>query len=150
MTEQDYAPFIGSRSNVKVLFQRTYDILKYARAAVVNSGTASLEAALIGTPQVVCWSASSLTWFVGKYVLQVLEHVKYISLANLCLDKPIFKELIQNGFNAPALAAEVRYLLEDQGRRSAMQEDYSRLREMLGGGGASLKAARSMIEEIKP
>lgn len=150
MTEQDYAPFIGSRSNVKVLFQRTYDIIKYARAAVVNSGTASLEAALIGTPQVVCWSASGLTWFVGKYVLQVLEHVKYISLANLCLDKPIFKELIQNGFNAPALAAEVRYLLEDQGRRSAMQEDYARLREMLGGGGASLKAARSMIEEIKP
>ncbi|MBO7604285.1 MAG: lipid-A-disaccharide synthase [Bacteroidales bacterium] len=150
MSEQDYAPYTGSRSNVKVLFGRTYDIIKYADAAIVNSGTASLEAALIGTPQVVCWSASSLTWFVGKYVLRVFDHVKYISLANLCLDKPVFKELLQDDFNSASLASEVRYLLEDQGRRAAMQQDYARLREMLGGGGASLKAARSIIEEIKP
>ena len=150
MTEEDYASYIGTRSNVKVLFGRTYDILKFADAAVINSGTASLEAALIGTPQVVCWSASSLTWFVGKYVLQVLDHVKYISLANLCLDKPVFKELIQDDFNTSSLVSEVRYLLEDEGRRAAMQEDYAILREKLGGGGACLKAALSIIEEIKP
>lgn len=149
MSQQDYAPYIEGRKNVELIFGKTYDILKFADAAIINSGTASLEAALIGTPQVVCWSTGGLTYFVAKKFLRVLDHVKYISLANLCLDKLVFKELIQGDFTAPAVAAEVKSLLEDEAKRHAMSEDYKRLRILLGGGGASLAAAKSMIQEIK-
>ena len=150
MTPDDYAPYLTGRSDAELLFGRTYDIVKFAAAAMVNSGTASLETALIGTPQVVCWSASKLTWFVGKRILRVLDHVKYISLANLCLDKPVFKELLQDDFNVSALTSELRTLVVDGSRRSAMLEDYASLRVLLGGGGASKRAAVAMINEIKP
>ena len=150
MTAEDYAPFLAGKQDAELLFGRTYDILKYASAAMVNSGTASLEAALIGTPQVVCWSTGRLTWFVGKRILRVLDHVKYISLANLCLDKPIFKELLQDEFNADAVTQELHSLLEDTARRSAMMNDYADLRQLLGSGGASRKAALSIMQEIKP
>ena len=71
-SEADYAQFIAGRRNVELVFGRTYDILKYADAAIINSGTASLEAALIGTPQVVCWSGSGLTVFVARHRCRVL------------------------------------------------------------------------------
>lgn len=150
MTPDDYAPYLKNESNVEVLFGRTYDILKFADAAMINSGTASLEAALIGTPQVVCWSASKLSWFVGKRILKVLDHIKYISLANLCLDKLVFKELLQNDFTAGAVAEELESLLTDQDKRERMRGDYASLKALLGSGGASLAAAKAMIEEIKP
>ena len=127
------------------MFGRTYDILRYARAAVINSGTASLEAALIGTPQVVGWNTSALTFFLGKYVLRVLDHVKYISLGNLCLDKLAFRELLQNDFNAEALANELRRLMEDSPYREAMLSDYAAIRDALGGEGASRKVAARMV-----
>ena len=149
-TPEDYAPYIGQRSNVEVLFGRTYDILKYADAAIINSGTASLEAALIGTPQVVCWSASGLTWFVADKVLKVRQHVKYISLGNLCIGRQAFRELLQKEFNPEAVCSEVRRLTGDDAYRSAMLADYKEIRESLGGSGASQAVARAMMEEMRP
>ncbi|HIQ85169.1 MAG TPA: lipid-A-disaccharide synthase [Candidatus Cryptobacteroides excrementigallinarum] len=148
-TREDYQPYIGSRTNVELLFGRTYDILKFADAAVVNSGTASLEAALIGTPQVVCWSTSPLTYFVAKNVLRVGDHIKYISLGNLCIDRLAFRELIQDDFNLEEVLAEVRRLNEDEAYRSRMLADYASIREVLGGRGASRKVAAAMIRELK-
>ena len=148
-TREDYQPYIGSRTNVELLFGRTYDILKFADAAVVNSGTASLEAALIGTPQVVCWSTSPLTYFVAKNVLRVGDHIKYISLGNLCIDRLAFRELIQDDFNLEEVLAEVRRLNEDEAYRSRMLADYAAIREVLGGRGASRKVAAAMIRELK-
>ena len=148
-TREDYQPYIGSRTNVELLFGRTYDILKFADAAVVNSGTASLEAALIGTPQVVCWSTSPLTYFMAKNVLRVGNHIKYISLGNLCIDRLAFRELIQDDFNLEEVLAEVRRLNEDEAYRSRMLADYAAIREVLGGGGASRKVAAAMIRELK-
>lgn len=145
----DYQPYIGERSNVSVVFGRTYDILRYADAAVINSGTASLEAALIGTPQVVCWSTSKLTYLVGKHILRVLDHIKYISLGNLCIDKLAFRELIQDEFNADELCREVTRLSTDEACRTQMQEDYRLIRESLGGSGASRAVAREMIAAVK-
>lgn len=145
----DYLPYIGSRSNVDLVFGRTYDVLKSSRAAIINSGTASLEAALIGTPQVVCWSTSKLTWWVIEHILKVRNSIKYISLANLCLDKAVFRELIQDDFNAGALSEELLCLMEDEERRSAMKADYALVRESLGGSGASRAVAAAMIEELK-
>jgi lipid-A-disaccharide synthase len=147
--EKDYEAWTAGRSNVQVLFGRTYDILKYADAAVINSGTASLEAAIIGTPQVVCWSTSALTWWYAKNVLKVGEHISYISLGNLCLGREAFKELLQKGFNKASVLEEVQHLLNDNAYRSRMLEDYRQIRESLGGSGASQAVAKAMTDEIK-
>lgn len=148
-SESDYSAFLAGRSNMKLIFGRTYDILKYADAAVINSGTASLEAALIGTPQVVGWNTSRLTYLAAKYVLRVMSHISYISLGNLCLGKMAFREMIQDDFNPADLTAEVRRLIEDEAYRTRMLSDYSRIRESLGGRGASRKVAAAMIAELK-
>ena len=146
--EADYAPWIAGRPNVDLVFGRTYDVLKYADAAVINSGTASLEAALIGTPQVVCWSTSPLTAWVARKILHVLDHIKYISLGNLCLDRLAFRELIQEDFTPDAVAAEVQRLVEDGPYRERMRADYAEIRDALGGSGASRAVARAMIDEL--
>ncbi len=148
-SEEDYTEFMAGRSRVKLLFGQTYNLLKYAEAAVINSGTASLEAALIGTPQVVGWSTSALTYWVADKILQVKKHIKYISLANLCIDKPAFKELIQHEFTPEAVTAEIRALIEDKEHRDAMLGDYAAIRESLGSAGASRKVARAMINELR-
>ena len=116
---------------------------------MINSGTASLEAALIGTPQVVCWSTSFITAMLAKYVLHVLDHIKYISLGNLILDKLSFRELIQYDFTPEAVTAEIRRLIEDKDYRAGMLADYAEIRSRLGGTGASRAVAKAMIEELK-
>ena len=145
----DYQKYVADRDYVQVLFGRTYDILKFADAALINSGTASLEAALIGTPQVVCWSTSFLTAFLAKYALRVLDHIKYISLGNLILDRPAFRELIQYDYTPDAAEAEIRRLVEDIPYRTKMQEDYAGIRKALGGSGASRAVAAAMVEELR-
>jgi lipid-A-disaccharide synthase len=145
---EDYGKYIGGRDYVKVIFGRTYDVLKYAEAALINSGTASLEAALIGTPQVVCWSTTLLTALLAKYALRVLDHIKYISLGNLILDKLAFRELIQFDFTAEEAGKEIRRLIEDVPYRQRMLDDYARIREELGGSGASQAVAKAMISLI--
>lgn len=143
---EDYNKHIGSRDFVTVMFGRTYDVLKFADAALINSGTASLEAALIGTPQVVCWSTSFITAVLAKYVLRVLDHVKFISLGNLILDRLAFRELIQYDFTAREAAAEIRRLIEDLPYRERMLADYGEIRQRLGGTGASRAVAKAMIQ----
>ena len=148
-SEADYAPYIAGRQNVELIFGRTYDILKYADAAVINSGTASLEAALIGTPQVVCWSGSRLTVFVARHIFRVGDHLSFISLGNLIVGREAFRELIQEDFTADAVAEEVRRLTGDADYRSRMLDDYRDIREALGGTGASRAVAEAMIKEIR-
>lgn len=147
-SEEDYSKYIGDRKNVLLTFGRTYDVLHYADAAVINSGTASLEAALIGTPQVVCWSTSPVTAFLARKVLHVMDHIKFISLANLILDKSVFKELIQEDFNAKNVGDELESIVCDESRRKAMSDDYAAVRLALGGTGASRSVARAMIREL--
>ena len=145
-TSEDYDKHIGGRDYVEVVFGRTYDILKFADAALINSGTASLEAALIGTPQVVCWSTSFVTAVLAKYVLRVLDHIKFISLGNLILDRLAFRELIQYDFTPEECAAEIRRLTEDLPYRECMLADYREIRQRLGGTGASRAVAKAMIQ----
>ena len=120
-------------------------MIRHAEAAVVNSGTASLEAVLIGTPQVVGYRMGGLTYSIAKRIVKV----KYISLGNLCIDKLAFKELIQDDCNPDALVTEVRKLIEDKEYRSRMLEDYSLIRKQLGGSGASSAVAKAMIDILK-
>ncbi len=146
-SEGDYR--IEGHPNVKLIFGRTYDILKYADAAIINSGTASLEAALIGTPQLVCWSTTKLTAFVADKILHVLRNVKYISLGNLIVNSLVFKEFIQDDFNVRNVLTELAILCSDSEYRSRMEESYREIRSRLGGKGASDGIAAAMIEELK-
>jgi lipid-A-disaccharide synthase len=123
----------------------TYGVLRHARAAVINSGTASLEAALIGTPQVVGYKIAPITYLIGRIILKI----KYISLANLVIDRAAFKELLQNYLTGENLVMEVRRLIEDGNYRDRMAADYAEVREKLGGTGASDAVAASMLAELK-
>ena len=149
LSMEDYAPYIPDGLDVEVIFGRTYDILRYARAAIINSGTASLEAALIGTPQLVCWSTGRLTYIVAEYVLKVRKRIKYISLGNLCLGRQAFRELVQDDFTPDAVCSELGRLTSDEEYRQKMLDDYAQIRKSLGGRGASAAIARAMIKELK-
>lgn len=131
---------------VKVLFGQTQPIIRHAEAAVVNSGTASLETVLYNTPQVVGYiSASRLSYLIGKKIIKV----KYISLGNLILDRSAFKEYIQDDCNPAALVTEVRKLIEDKEYKGRMLADYAEIRNLLGGSGASAAVAHAMLEELR-
>ena len=144
-TMQDYARFLEKREYVKVVFGETYGALRHAQAAVINSGTASLEAALIGTPQVVGYRMMGATTAMARRVLKV----PYISLGNLILGRQAFQELILEKFKAPNLLAELTRLVEDAPYRQIMQADYAEIRQLLGGTGASAAVARAMIHSLK-
>lgn len=127
-----------------MLFGETQSIICHAEAGVINSGTASLETALFGTPQVVGYIINPLTYWLAKKIIKV----KYISLGNLIIDRLAFKEFIQHDCNADALVTEVRELIENNDRRTAMLNEYAQIRSLLGGKGASAAVAKSMIEEL--
>ncbi len=123
--------------NIPVVYYQIHDLLANAEAAIVTSGTAVLETALIGTPEVVCYHTSRLTYEVAKRVIKV----KYISLVNLIMDKPVITELIQNEFNTKNLQNELQALLFDRNKRETMKTNYRMLRHKLGNKGASQRAA---------
>ena len=124
-----------------MLFGETQSIIRHSEAAVVNSGTASLETVLFNVPQVVGYRMNRLTYIIGKHIIRV----KYISLGNLCIDRLAFRELIQDDCNAGAILKEVRALLEDRQYRKRMLEDYAGIRRLLGGTGASYAVAEAMV-----
>lgn len=133
-----------NRGYIKVLFGETQSIIRHAEAAVVNSGTASLETALFGTPQVVGYITNPLTYRIARKIVKI----RYISLGNLIVDRLAFKEFIQHDCNPDALVTEIRDLIENKERRQKMQEDYADIRNALGGTGASAAVAKSMIKEL--
>jgi lipid-A-disaccharide synthase len=143
-TLQDYSPWLGNRDYVQVVSGETYGVLRHARAAIINSGTASLEAALIGTPQVVAYRMSRISFVIGWMIIKV----KFISLANLILNRKAFTELIQFQFTVDALLKEMESLTADESRRARMLAEYAQVRELLGGSGASEAVAKAMTESL--
>ncbi len=131
--------------NVKIIRGETYPLLKNSTAALIASGTASLEAALIGTPQVVGYGGNPLSYQIAKRLVKV----NYISLGNLILDRLAFKELIQNDCNPDTLLQEVERILNDSDYREEMIASYSEIRTLLGEGGASNRVAKEMIKLLK-
>ena len=144
---KDYEPWMTeeNRQYIKILFGETQSIIRHADAAVVNSGTASLETALFGTPQAVGYITNPLTYRIARMIVKI----KYISLGNLIVDRLAFKEFIQDECNADALVTEIRELIEDKERREKMFSDYADIRNELGGTGASAAVAKAMIEALK-
>jgi lipid-A-disaccharide synthase len=123
---------------VKIVQNQTYDVMKNATAALVKSGTSTLETALLGVPQVVCYRGSAISFAIAKRVVQV----KYISLVNLIADKPIVKELIQDELNTQNLVVELQKAIDSQ---QFIKNEYTILRGMLGNAGASRRAAEIVV-----
>lgn len=144
-SEADYSKYIGDRDYVHVVFGDSYGVMRHSRAAVVNSGTASLECALIGTPQVVVYSGAAINFLIGKMIIKI----NFISLGNLILNRDCFRELMQFYFTPDNILHEVRRMLEDSAYRDEMLSGYQEIRIALGGSGASASVAKAMIDEIR-
>ncbi|TDI72621.1 MAG: lipid-A-disaccharide synthase [Bacteroidetes bacterium] len=137
-----YSGFIQN-NNVHLLLNKTYDLLSLSTAALVTSGTATLETALYKVPQVVCYKSSRVSYEIAKRVI----NLKYISLVNLILNKPVVTELIQSNFNTKRLKEELTKILDDY-HRAVLFLDYYDLENDLGGKGASKKTAKLIVESI--
>ena len=138
-----YKELIGDKQ-VDVVYGQTYPLLQQSEAAVVTSGTATLETGLFEIPQVVCYIGNAISYQIAKR----LVNVKYISLVNLILDKEAVTELIQNDCTTERLAKELSLIIEGGNKRSGVLEDYSNLKALLGQGGASKKVAQSVLKTI--
>lgn len=131
------------KQNVNLVMNRTYDILSLATAALVTSGTATLETALFKVPEVVCYKGSTISYQIAKRVI----NLEYISLVNLIMDKPVVKELIQGDFNTKTLKKELSLILDETNRQNLFL-DYYDLEKKLGGAGASDKTAQLIVDAI--
>lgn len=138
-----YKELIGDKQ-VDVVYGQTYTLLQQSEAAVVTSGTATLETGLFEIPQVVCYIGNAISYQIAKR----LVNVKYISLVNLILDKEAVTELIQNDCTTERLAKELSLVIEGGNKRAQVLEDYSNLKALLGKGGASKKVAQSVLKTI--
>src|SRR5690606_38570962 len=128
-------------AGIKVLYDQTYDLLHHANAAIVTSGTATLEAALFGVPQVVVYKTSSISYHIAKYLIRV----PFISLVNLIADKEVVKELIQEDYNVAKVKAELNAMLGYADRKREIMEGYTAVRQKLGAGRASDEAAKLIV-----
>lgn len=129
-------------TGTKVVKNDTYNLLHNAHAALVTSGTATLEAAVMKVPEVVCYKGSRISYEIGK---RLVKNIDYISLVNLILEKEVVKELIQTDFTEENLQKELAKILEI-GHRERIEKEYQELREKLGGEGASAQAAKLIVK----
>lgn len=128
--------------NVHFVSNKTYDLLRCSKAALVTSGTATLETALLNVPEVVCYRGSKISYAIAK---RLVKNIKYISLVNLIMDREVVKELIQNDLNTNNLVEELRKVLQTE-KRFEVLKDYELLRQKLGGEGASKNAADIIVK----
>ncbi|MGV8879441.1 MAG: lipid-A-disaccharide synthase [Sphingobacteriaceae bacterium] len=139
-----YQSFIGT-ANIPVVFNATYDLLKHATAAVVASGTATLETAIFRVPQVVVYKGNPVSIAIAR----MLVNIKYISLVNLIVDKPVVKELIQGECTAMKISKELNAITIDKKNRFGMLASYEELGVIMGETGASARAASLMVGYLK-
>ncbi|MGY0391711.1 lipid-A-disaccharide synthase [Bizionia sp. KMM 8389] len=138
-----YAQFIKD-SNVHFISNKTYDLLSVSYAALVTSGTATLEAALFKVPEVVCYKGSWLSYQIGK---RLIKHINFISLVNLIMDREVVTELIQSDFTTKRLKLELDKILESE-KRAKLFSEYYELEQKLGGKGASAKTAKLIYKSL--
>lgn len=132
-------------SSVKVVFGRTYETLARSSAALVTSGTATLEAALLGVPEVVCYRAPAVSLWIARR----LVHVKWISLVNLIMDRTVVREMIGNSdFSVENATEELRAILPGGAKHDTMMRDFEELRAKMGDRGASDRAAKEIIDSF--
>lgn len=139
LTKDFYKKFVDN--DVHFVSNKTYDLLRCSKTALVTSGTATLETALLNVPEIVCYRSSQISYEIAK---RVVKNIKYISLVNLIMDKEVVKELIQKELNTENLVAELQSILDGE-KRNEMLRNFELLRERLGGKGASEHAAEIIV-----
>ena len=143
LPDEFYEPFLKAYPQVDSVRGQTYALLARATAALVTSGTATLETALFGVPQVVCYKGSPISYAIAKRLITI----KYISLVNLIMDKPVVTELIQHELTKENIVRELDAVLHNEGRVAQIKEDYRQLKALLQKhGNASAKAAAILYE----
>ena len=140
--DEAYATAKGSA--IAIVKGRTYDVLRHARAALVTSGTATLETALFNVPEAVCYSSGALNVWIARRLVDI----KYISLVNLIMDREVVRELIQSDLTVEAMSAELGKLLADGPDRARMIADLDALKQKLGGPGASARVASAVWKSL--
>jgi lipid-A-disaccharide synthase len=138
-----YQPFLNE--NIRLVTDQTYDLLSQSTAALVTSGTATLETALFEIPQVVCYKTSGLSYKIAKLVIKV----PYISLVNLVAQKEVVKELIQDELTIENLSIELNKILNNTDFRNKQMNDYKQVKDSLGDIGASEKTGRRIVEILR-
>jgi lipid-A-disaccharide synthase len=129
---------------VSIVYEAAYDLLHVAEAALVASGTATLETALLGVPEVVCYRTSSISYHIARRLIRV----PYISLVNLIMEKEAVRELIQHDFHPLRLTEELRQILPGGNRRGEVVQDYEELKQRVGKAGASERAGEAMVVSL--
>jgi lipid-A-disaccharide synthase len=135
-TPDDYAPYLADRK-LPIVFNATYDLLKNAKAALVTSGTATLETALLNCPQVVLYRGNSISVFIAR----LLVKIRFISLVNLIMDREVVKELIQEAAHPDQVADELNAIINNSASSKQMLQDYKELAQKVGPAGASERTA---------
>jgi lipid-A-disaccharide synthase len=143
ISKEYYNKFIESY-NVKMVYNQTYELLAHSKAAIVTSGTATLETALFNVPEVVIYKTSNLTYNIGIHIVDV----KFFSLVNLIMDREIVKELLQKNL-VRDIRAEMDKILFDDAYREKMLGDYAKLKEKMGSYGASQRTAELLVKYLK-
>jgi lipid-A-disaccharide synthase len=143
--EADFYASILEDANVRVVTNQTYQLLSHSAAALVTSGTATLETGLMGVPQVVCYRGNPISYMIARR----LVHVKYISLVNLISDKIVVPELIQHDLTSQNLEKTLKSILHPGPDRDAIIAGYATLKQKLGGSGASARVAGLMIQYLE-
>ncbi len=139
-----FIPWLKQFPNVKVVRDVTYTLLTYSHAAMVTSGTASLETALFSVPEVICYKGG----WISYYIARMLIKIKFIGLANLIMDKGIVREMIQGELTVKELKKELNKLIYDDAYRARLKNDYSALKQKLGGSGSSERTAQLMYDRL--
>ncbi|SJZ44648.1 lipid-A-disaccharide synthase [Sediminibacterium ginsengisoli] len=142
--EAFYTPFLQPYSNVAAVRNQTYSLLLQSDAALVTSGTATLETALLGIPEIVCYKGNNISYQIAKRLIRI----KYISLVNLIMDKPVVKELIQHELTTANLVKELQSLLTDEQKRAVLKKDYADLKTLLSKEGNASERAAAIIYDF--
>jgi lipid-A-disaccharide synthase len=138
-----FASLVPSKKNVHIVKGNTYALLNHSVAALVTSGTATLETALLGVPEIVCYKGNPITLALAKRFVKI----KFIALVNLIMDKEVVKELIQEDLNKKNLVRELRLLLQDENKKAQIAADYKLLKEKLYTGQSATEVAADIIQE---
>lgn len=144
ISDEMISQFTGAFENIKVLKGDTYGLLSIADAALVTSGTATLETALFGVPEVVCYLGSPISYAIAKRIIKI----KYISLVNLIMDKQVVEELIQQELTASKIAIALERIIADTDAINQIKEDYQNLNQLLKAGGKASEKAASIIHAM--
>lgn len=146
LEESFYNDLLSAYANVSAVVNKTYHLLSEAKAAVVTSGTATLETALFNVPEVICYKGSNISYQIAKRLVKI----KYICLVNLIMDKEVVKELIQDEMTADNITKELNELLNNPAKQKQLQQDYTALKQLLtAGGNASANAAKIIYDLLK-